>query len=173
MGGVHTSSYRLCPVFRKPPTQKHGGHCPRAAGICFDWLTAIRRQATRHVDIHERQSLLRLLYIPSLHLLHVPHSILSAQMADPFSISFGIAGLITLAERLFSRTFKYAKAVRNAPQEIRSLSEEIGALNGLLHRVQLLAPRNGRPACGDVNTGLRIAFLPQDTREDQNDLGQA
>lgn len=139
MGGVHASSYRLCPVFRKPPTQKHGGHCPRAAGICFDWLTAIRRQATRHVDIHERQSLLRLLYIPSLHLLHVPPSILSAQMADPLSISFGIAGLITLAERLFSRTFKYAKAVRNAPQEIRSLSEEIGALNGLLHRVQLLA----------------------------------
>ncbi|KAL8856080.1 MAG: hypothetical protein Q9178_007275 [Gyalolechia marmorata] len=60
-------------------------------------------------------------------------------MADPLSLSFGIAGLITLAERLFSRTFKYAKAVRNAPEEIRSLSEEIGALNGLLHRVQFLA----------------------------------
>ncbi|KAL8864451.1 MAG: hypothetical protein Q9198_009853, partial [Flavoplaca austrocitrina] len=60
-------------------------------------------------------------------------------MADPLSLSFGIAGLVTLSERLFSRTLKYAKAVRNAPEEIRSLSEEIGALNGLLHRVQLLA----------------------------------
>ncbi|KAL8723847.1 MAG: hypothetical protein Q9181_007140, partial [Wetmoreana brouardii] len=67
-------------------------------------------------------------------------------MADPLSVSASIAGLITLAEILFRRTFKYARAVRNAPEEIRSLSEEIGALHGLLHRVQLLASElEGQP----------------------------
>ena len=83
-------------------------------------------------------------------------------MADPLSISFGIAGLITLVERLFSRTFKYAKAVRNAPQEIRSLSEEIGALNGLLHRVQLLAREmEGQPVETSIQAyGLHSCHMP-------------
>ncbi|KAL9638177.1 MAG: hypothetical protein Q9204_001596 [Flavoplaca sp. TL-2023a] len=74
-------------------------------------------------------------------------------MADPLSLSFGIAGLVTLSEMLFSRTSKYVKAVRNAPEEIRSLSKEIAALNGLLHRVQLLArDMEGQPMETSIQT---------------------
>ena len=60
-------------------------------------------------------------------------------MAEPLSVSASLVSLITFAEILFRRTFKYAKAVRNAPEEIRKLSEEISILHGLLHRVELLA----------------------------------
>ena len=60
-------------------------------------------------------------------------------MTDPFSISAGIAGLITLADSGFRRTFNYIKSVKEAPKEIAALSSEIGALYGILHRVQLIA----------------------------------
>ena len=60
-------------------------------------------------------------------------------MTDPFSISAGIAGLITLADTVFRRTFNYIKSVKEAPKEIAALSSEIGALYGILHRVHLIA----------------------------------
>ena len=60
-------------------------------------------------------------------------------MADPLSISASIAGLITLAEAVFRRTFKYIKSVKEAPKEIAALSSEIGALYGILNNLHLLA----------------------------------
>ena len=59
-------------------------------------------------------------------------------MTDPLSVSASIAGLITFAEIIFCRTYKYAKAVRGAPREISALSSEINALYGTLQRLQLV-----------------------------------
>ena len=53
-------------------------------------------------------------------------------MADPLSIAASIAGLVTLAEVVFTRTYKYVRAVKKAAAEISALSSEIGALYGLL-----------------------------------------
>ena len=77
-------------------------------------------------------------------------------MADPLSVSASLMSLISFAEIIFRRTFKYAKAVRNAPEEIRKLSDEISVLHGLLHRVQLLASElEGHPLQTSIqNYGL-------------------
>ena len=60
-------------------------------------------------------------------------------MADPLSISASIAGLVNLADVVFSRTYQYVKAVRDAPKDIAKLSTEIGALYGILSSLRLIS----------------------------------
>ena len=60
-------------------------------------------------------------------------------MTDPLSISASIAGLVTLADIVFRRTYKYVKAVKKAPKEISALSTEIGALYGVLSNLELVS----------------------------------
>ena len=59
-------------------------------------------------------------------------------MADPLSISASIAGLVTLTDAVFRRTFKYLKAVRGAPNELSALITAMGALSGILHNLSLI-----------------------------------
>lgn len=56
-------------------------------------------------------------------------------MADPLSVSASIASLITITESVFNRAFKYAKAVKGAPDVVRNLASSIGALSGILHNL--------------------------------------
>ena len=60
-------------------------------------------------------------------------------MTDPLSVSASIAGLVTLADIVFRRTYKYVKAVKKAPKEISALSDEINSLYGVLRRLQLVS----------------------------------
>jgi hypothetical protein len=60
-------------------------------------------------------------------------------MGDPVSISASIAGLITTADIVFRRTFKYIKAVKGAQKEIAALSTEITGLFGILNGLHLVA----------------------------------
>ena len=60
-------------------------------------------------------------------------------MTDPLSVSASISGLITLADIVFRRTYKYVKAVKKAPKEISALSTEIGSLYGILSSLQLVS----------------------------------
>ena len=60
-------------------------------------------------------------------------------MTDPLSVSASISGLVTLADIVFHRTYKYVKAVKKAPQEISALSAEINSLYGVLRSLQLVA----------------------------------
>ena len=69
--------------------------------------------------------------------IHQPH-ITATVTTDPFSISASIAGLITLADVVFCRIFKYVKGVKGAPKAISALSSEIGALYGILNSVLLI-----------------------------------
>lgn len=57
-------------------------------------------------------------------------------MTDPLSISASIAGLVTLADVVFSRTYRYVRAVKKASNEISALSSELGALYGVLCSVR-------------------------------------
>lgn len=59
-------------------------------------------------------------------------------MADPLSISASIAGLISLTDAAFRRTFKYVRAIKDAPKEISALSSELGVLYGLLNSLHLV-----------------------------------
>ncbi|KAK8243431.1 hypothetical protein HDK90DRAFT_409640 [Phyllosticta capitalensis] len=60
-------------------------------------------------------------------------------MADPLSISASIAGLLSLADIVFSRVFRYAKAVQGSDSEIAQLAERTQSLSGVLHSLLLLA----------------------------------
>lgn len=60
-------------------------------------------------------------------------------MADPLSVSASIAGLITITDTVFRRTFNYVKAVKGAPDEASSLTSALGTLSGILHNLQLVA----------------------------------
>lgn len=60
-------------------------------------------------------------------------------MTDPLSVSASISGLVTLADIVFRRTYKYVKAVKKASKEISALSAEIGVLYGILTNLQLVS----------------------------------
>ena len=59
-------------------------------------------------------------------------------MTDPLSISASIAGLVTLADVVFGRVYKYGKSVKSASKDMAALSTEIGALYGILSNLRLL-----------------------------------
>ncbi|KAI4161904.1 MAG: hypothetical protein LQ342_004470 [Letrouitia transgressa] len=59
-------------------------------------------------------------------------------MADPLSISASIVALVGLADEVFSRTYKYVKAVKSASKDILTLSSEIRALYGILSSLRLV-----------------------------------
>ena len=60
-------------------------------------------------------------------------------MADPLSVSASIAGLVTITDAVLSRTFRYVKAVKGAPNELSALASAMGALSGILHNLSLVA----------------------------------
>lgn len=60
-------------------------------------------------------------------------------MAEPISAAASIAGLVTLADVVFGRIFKYVQTARKADEEITALSSEIGALYGILSRLNLVS----------------------------------
>ncbi|KAL8915758.1 MAG: hypothetical protein Q9172_006692 [Xanthocarpia lactea] len=60
-------------------------------------------------------------------------------MADPLTISASLAGLVTLADVVFSRIFQYVKGVKEANKDISALSSEVGALYGILNNLRLVA----------------------------------
>ncbi|ROV93550.1 hypothetical protein VSDG_06755 [Cytospora chrysosperma] len=69
-------------------------------------------------------------------------------MADPLSIAASIAGVISLADVVFTRTMKYLKAAKNADEDVRKLSREVLVLSGALSSLSKLA--------GELDTaGLR------------------
>lgn len=59
-------------------------------------------------------------------------------MADPLSIASGIAGLITLADIIIERTYRYIKSSRNAAKDAQRLLLEIQSFSGILHSLRVL-----------------------------------
>lgn len=58
---------------------------------------------------------------------------------DPLSITSSIAGLMTLADIVFRRTYQYVRAVEDAKKDVQNLANEIRALAGILHNLSLTA----------------------------------
>ncbi|TVY20585.1 Ankyrin-2 [Lachnellula arida] len=59
-------------------------------------------------------------------------------MADPLSIAGSIAGLVAIADTIFTRIYRYTKAVKGAAKEIQALGSEITTLSGLLRNLELV-----------------------------------
>lgn len=70
-------------------------------------------------------------------------------MADPLSISSGIAGLITLSASIVSTCYAYGCAVRDGPSEVQKLIDEIMSLSGVLSAVKALIDRTSTPQFTD------------------------
>ncbi|KAI8268974.1 hypothetical protein K4K58_003404 [Colletotrichum sp. SAR11_239] len=60
-------------------------------------------------------------------------------MADPLSVAASIAGLVSLADVVFTRLVKYGKAVKNAEKELKELTKDVNLLGGSLDSLSRLA----------------------------------
>lgn len=60
-------------------------------------------------------------------------------MADPLSIASSIAGIVTLADVVFLRLYKYAKAAKNSPQDVKDLASEVETVRDLLRKLSSVA----------------------------------
>lgn len=60
-------------------------------------------------------------------------------MADPLSVSASLAGLVSIADIVFRRSYKYVKSAKEAKKEIAALSSETASLSGTLQSLQLVA----------------------------------
>ena len=56
-------------------------------------------------------------------------------MADPFSITCGITGLITLSTAVLAAGVKYVNSVSAAPEEFRNLVRETASLSAILSQL--------------------------------------
>ncbi|MCJ1307340.1 hypothetical protein MMC25_000986 [Agyrium rufum] len=56
-------------------------------------------------------------------------------MADPLSVSSGIAGLLALSGSILSKGYQYVTAVKDAPRNLRHLLRETSALDTLLDQL--------------------------------------
>jgi GTPase SAR1 family protein len=59
-------------------------------------------------------------------------------MGDPLSVASGIAGLVSIADTVFTRTYRYVREVKKAEKDISELAAGIRSLSGLLHGLSLV-----------------------------------
>ncbi|KAI9150548.1 putative ankyrin-2 ankyrin [Paramyrothecium foliicola] len=60
-------------------------------------------------------------------------------MAEALGVAASVAGLVSLADLVFRLTFKFAKGVKSAKEDVQKLSDEVQSVAGILHRLALLA----------------------------------
>jgi hypothetical protein len=60
-------------------------------------------------------------------------------MADGLSIAASIAGLISIADIIVRRGYKYVKAVKEADKSVKALIDEVNSLSGILHSLRNVA----------------------------------
>jgi hypothetical protein len=58
---------------------------------------------------------------------------------DPLSVAGSISGLISLSDTIFRKLYHYVKDVKSAEKEVKTLKNEVAALSGVLHNLQLIA----------------------------------
>jgi hypothetical protein len=62
-------------------------------------------------------------------------------MADGLSIAASVAGLITLADLVVRKGYKYVKAVKDADKSLKALFDEVNKLSGILHSLKNVVDR--------------------------------
>ncbi|KAH7361209.1 hypothetical protein BKA66DRAFT_536672 [Pyrenochaeta sp. MPI-SDFR-AT-0127] len=60
-------------------------------------------------------------------------------MADPLSVAGSIAGLLSIADVVFRKLYKYVKTVKKAEKEVLSFKTEVATLTGVLHNLHIIA----------------------------------
>lgn len=63
---------------------------------------------------------------------------------DPFSISAGIAGLLSLSLQVRQIVTEHFESAKNAPKEARSLAEKLTAIIGVLEQLERFIEKHAR-----------------------------
>jgi len=82
-------------------------------------------------------------------------------MAEPVSVSFGVAGLLGLAVQLSPIVASYVDGVRHAPEHIEDLRQELDALIKTLERLDSFL--NTESAKGPAFNGLAFIYTTKDS----------
>ena len=59
-------------------------------------------------------------------------------MTEPLQFVAAIVGLATVAETVVTKGYRYLRAVKNCPEEVRTLMAEVNVLCGILNRLAIL-----------------------------------
>lgn len=80
---------------------------------------------------------------------------------DPFSIATGVAGLVTLAEVVISRTYNTIIACKHASEDSRKLLRQVQALLGILQSLSALESKLGGAALTSQITAAQVLSCQQ------------
>jgi hypothetical protein len=58
---------------------------------------------------------------------------------DPLSVAGSIAGLVSLGDAVFRGIYRYVKTVKKAEKEVVDLKNEVIALTGIFHNLEIVA----------------------------------
>ena len=75
---------------------------------------------------------------------------------DPASLTASISTLVDITVRAVIKTCRYVKALKSAPQELRTLISEVSTLNGILFGIKTLLEADGLPE-NDEESPLAVA----------------
>jgi uncharacterized protein YoxC len=62
-------------------------------------------------------------------------------MADVLGVAASVAGLMTIADSIVRKGFKYIKDMKDAERSVQKLVEEVNNLSGVLHSLNNVAER--------------------------------
>ena len=80
---------------------------------------------------------------------------------EPLSIASGVAGLITLADVVLSRTYDTIIACKNASRDAKRLLQEVQTLSGILRGVDSLETKLGTPCLRSHVTAAHVLACQQ------------
>jgi hypothetical protein len=83
------------------------------------------------------------------------HQEVNLMMLDPFSLATGIAGLISLADLVATKGYRYVKAVKDCDEEVKQLMVELDLFGGVLRRLEKIVKEEEDIEATDVEGWLR------------------
>jgi hypothetical protein len=82
------------------------------------------------------------------------HQEVNSIMLDPFSLATGVAGLISLADVVATKGYRYVKAVKDCDEEVKQLMVELDLFGGVLRRLEKIVKEEEEIEAIDVEGWL-------------------
>jgi hypothetical protein len=87
-------------------------------------------------------------------------------MADPISFVASVIAITTLAENVVTKGYRYLKAVKNCPDEVRGLMAEANVLCGILGRLKMLLESKKLKSRGAIKSEDRGGLGLDDSQDE-------
>ena len=79
-------------------------------------------------------------------------------MADALGVAASVAGLMTIADSIVRKGFKFLKDVKDAEKSVQKLLEEVNNLSGVLHSLNNIVERLEEEGA-NVDTSTQIHYI--------------